>query len=78
MSAKDVANQPLMASINKTTVPARLPKTLKVLVAPALPLPCLRTSTPKYASPYQIAVGIEPNKYAAMVQEIIKIIKDMD
>ena len=34
-------------TINKTTVPARLPKTLKVLVAPAFPLPCLRTSTPK-------------------------------
>lgn len=38
-SGKTVANVPLSKSIAKTTVPAFLPKILKVLVVPMLPDP---------------------------------------
>lgn len=44
-------------------MPAFLPKTLKVFVAPELPLPCLRTSVLKNRLPTQTAVGIDPIRY---------------
>src|SRR5262249_43603394 len=40
------------------------PSTRKVLVAPALPLPYSRMSIPKNVLLTQIAVGIEPIRYA--------------
>jgi glycerol-3-phosphate acyltransferase PlsY len=49
-------------SINKTVIPARLPSTLNVFVAPAFLLPCSRTSIPYHDFPIQTADGIEPNK----------------
>lgn len=54
------ASHPLRMSRNSTINPALLPSTRKVLVAPALPLPNSRTSTPYNDLPIQTADGIEP------------------
>lgn len=53
---------PFIISIISTGIPAFFPKTLNVLVAPALPLPNSLTSILKKAFPIQTAVGIEPKK----------------
>lgn len=45
-NANKTAKAPLIISIVKTGIPAFLPNTLKVLVAPAFPLPNSRTSIP--------------------------------
>ena len=44
--ANKTAEVPFTISINKTGIPAFLPNTLKVLVAPAFPLPNSLTSMP--------------------------------
>lgn len=55
------ATKPFIKSIVKTVTPEGQPKTRKVFVVPALPLPCSRTSTPLKSFPTQIADGIDPN-----------------
>ncbi len=52
--------KPFIKSNTKTVIPKGTPSTRKVLVVPALPLPCSRTSTPLNPFPTQIAEGIEP------------------
>ena len=54
--------KPFMKSNTNTLTPKGTPNTRNVLVVPAFPLPCSRTSIPLKPLPTQIAEGIEPNK----------------
>ena len=51
---------PLRTSNIKTGIPAFLPRTRNVFVAPAFPEPCSRTSMPWKIFPTQTAEGTEP------------------
>src|SRR6476661_3253907 len=53
---------PLSASARNTSTPIFQPSTRKTFVAPRLPEPCLRMSTPD-AAPARYANGIEPAAY---------------
>ena len=53
-------NQPLKTSTATTTKACLNPSTLKTLVPPAFPLPCLRISIPFVMRPIIILVGVEP------------------
>ena len=57
---KFTTNHPLKTSIIKTIVPAALPKTRNVFVAPALPLPCCLISILKKLFPTINAEGKAP------------------
>ncbi len=52
--------KPFIKSMIKTAIPNGTPRTRKVFVVPALPLPCSRISTPLNILPTQIADGMEP------------------
>src|ERR1700760_4345266 len=67
---KLVAATPLRTSTAITMEPHLEPRTRKVLVAPALPLPYSRISIPKKERLTQTAVGIEPIRYAERMSRI--------
>src|SRR6185312_563624 len=64
-----VATTPFRTSMPITKLPQREPRTRKVLVAPALPLPYSRISIPKKDRLTHTAVGIEPIRYAEMMSK---------
>src|SRR6185369_6360447 len=55
---------PFTMSKAKTATPIRGPSTRNTFVAPRLPEPCLRRSTP-FHLPARYAAGIDPSAYAA-------------
>ena len=62
LGSRRTGRKPLRMSMSSTGTPALGPNTRKVLVAPALRLPCSRTSIPKKALPHHTLVGMLPTR----------------